>query len=330
MIRLLTLIVAIALLEACGAPAQSASDVEASLDSIDVSLESKLKLACDDLMDPEEPTIQGADIKTGDCKIDRSKVADYKTHGTMKFFEPESESVYDAGGDKTSLYRRSQLWLSHNLVELGAKGHCVLSKVDELKDALSGVGGDCDGSKSTKSSGGETDGISSGGDISNLFDIQIEPIGEPKIDLESGVVTGEVDLKVTGTVDVDAGLKYSAGGVGKNIAVVLKTVEKGSKNSLLKEIALVIILIPHAGDVYVDTMFGAHLANIGVEGIINGIIDDMLGEIVIGMMEKVILLDVVDTQANLVASSPSYSLIPEKKHYKKLSLSQYVQAHSLK
>ncbi len=283
-------------------------------------------------MSPEEPTIQGADIKTGDCKIDQSKVADYATHGTMKFFEPDTETVYDSGGDNTSLYRRSQLWLSHNLVELGAKGHCVLSKVDKLKDAIGGVNGACDGVNSTKSTAGGDGGgsILGGGGISNLFDIQIDPIGEPSVDLEAGLVTGEVDLKVTGTVDVDAGLKYTAGGVGKNVAVVLKTTRKGSKSSLLKEIALVIILIPHAGDVYVDTMFGTHLANIGVEGIINGVLDNMLGNIVIGIMEKVVLLDVVDAQANLVSSSPSYSLIPEKKLYKKMTLSDYVKEHSKK
>ena len=214
MIRLLIFTISLVLLEACGAPAQSASDVQASLDSIDVSLETKLKLACDDLMSPEEPTIQGADIKTGDCKIDQSKVADYATHGTMKFFEPETESIYDSGGDNISLYRRSQLWLSHNLVELGAKGHYVLSKVDKLKDAIGGVNGACDGKNSTKSQGGGDNGgglgsILGGGDVSNLFDIQIEPIGEPNIDLAAGVVTGEIDLKVTGTVDVDAGLKYT-------------------------------------------------------------------------------------------------------------------------
>ena len=44
-------------------------------------------------------------------------------------------------------------------------------------------------------------------------------------------------------------------------------------------------------------MFGTHLANIGVQGIINGILDNMLGNIVIGIMEKVVLLDVVDAQA---------------------------------
>ena len=61
-------------------------------------LETKLQLACSDSMNADEPTIQGADLKTGDCKIDQSKVANYETHGTMKFYEPDTETVYDSGG----------------------------------------------------------------------------------------------------------------------------------------------------------------------------------------------------------------------------------------
>ena len=115
---------------------------ESSLNSIPVSLQAKLSLACDALLSDNEPSIRGIDIKTGDCLIDESKVADYARHGTMVFHEPETESLYDASNqDNTSLYRRSSSWLSHNLVELGAKGHCVHLSVDELKDAFNGVGG---------------------------------------------------------------------------------------------------------------------------------------------------------------------------------------------
>ena len=329
--------------QACGAPAKSASDVQASLDSIDVSLETKLQLACSDLMNADEPSLQGADLKTGDCKIDQSKVANYETHGTMKFYEPDTETVYDSGGkDQMAIYRRGQIWLSHDLVELAAKGHCVLSKVDELKDAINGVNGECDGENSTKSSGGSGGGsdagsggggiggigsILGGGGLSSLVNIEIEPIGEPDMNLEAGVITGEVDVKISGAAEVDAGLRYSAGSVGRNIAVVLKTVRAGTKSSLLKNLSLAVIVIPHAGDVYVDAMFGAQLANIGVQGIINGILDDMLGGIVTGMMEKVILLDVVDPSANLVSSDISYSLLPEKKQYKKITLRDYINRH---
>ena len=332
--RVLLLPLLLIYIQSCGAPAKSSADVQSSLDSIDVSLTSKLDAACASILDGVEPSIAGTDIKTGNCQIDESKVADYATHGTMIFHEPETETLFDSGGDKTSIYRRGQLWLSHNLVELGAKAHCVLSKVDQIKDAVKGVNGACDGKNSVSSGGG---GESSGGigDIltggeGGLVNIDIEPVGEMDVNLAAGVVEGVVNLTITGAADIQATLKYAAGGAGKSIAVVLKTTETAPSTSLLRDLSLAVMIIPHAGDVYVDTMFGAHLANIGVSGVINGIIDTMLGDLIIGILEKVVILDVVDVQAGLVGpraqkDAMSFSLLPSNtKVYEKKTLLDYV------
>lgn len=258
------------MLTACGAPTKGASDVAGLFQGSGIALQDKATALCAELSKRSEaPTTQGMNIDLGGCGEAGKAALNYKEIDSFYFLGLDQNTPVENGVIHTKA--RAEIWLNKSL--LGLAG------------ALSGM-------LKKKEGGGNTGALSlpdsSGGkDISGLVTPKIEIIEEPKMNVEDLQFSMKIRLTLTGIVEADHIIAIDGKLIDNAIAVTIQTTEdRPIELSILKNFQAVILIIPHASDVYMDLFVDMNVHDIGAKSLFESQIKSFLGTGLKGVIDS--------------------------------------------
>lgn len=240
------------LLNGCGAPSKSAGDVAYLFEGESTTLQTKESDLCTSLQNRDEaPTVKNLSIDLGGC-VDAGKAAvDYKKVDGFYFVGLEN----DSSNDKELIHRsvRGQVWLNKSLLGFAS--------------AISGQ------LKKKAESGNNTGEVSlndsaKGQPLQNVAKTTITVIEEPIIDVKDLSFKGLINFKVTGIIEADHDIELNGRLIGNSFAVTIKTTQdRDYKQSIIKNFTAVILIVPHASDIYMDMFVDLNIHNPGLENL---------------------------------------------------------------
>ena len=252
------------LISACGAPSKSPSDVAGIFSQTD-SLEVRGASLCQELKSrTASPSVKDLSFSPTCNALGRDAVEILKRSELYVVGSKDVDPNADNGATYVSSKLRTQIWMNRSLVGLaGAIGNLLKSNQDfkggEIKAAAP----------------------KNGPDLSNLLPTRIDVSQPPQMDintlsfgLKAGLKIGEPDdLLINNDIEVSGQMINDA------IASTIKTVgEKKYEESLIHHFAAVVLVIPYAGDVYVDVELDiAFNKGSGLENILNTMLPQILG-----------------------------------------------------
>lgn len=258
------------MLTACGAPTKSASDVAGLFQGSGVSLQEKANSLCSALGKRTTPPM------TSDLNVDLGSCADA---GKAAVNLKEIDSFYFQGLDKNPpsaekvirTSARAEVWLNKSLLGL-ASG---LSSMMKKKQGGSNTG--------VLSLPDSTDGKG----LQGLVTPTIEVVEEPKMNVEDLEFSMKIRLILTGIVEADHIIAIDGKLIDNAIAVTVKTTEdRPFELSILQNFQAVILIIPHASDVYMDLFVDLNVHDIGAKKIFEGQIQSFLGTGLKGVIDS--------------------------------------------
>ena len=170
------------------------------------------------------------------------------------------------------IYTRGQAWLNASLLGLTARFAQRLESEEQSPFANAKAG----------------DLLELNGDgFGDIATVEIKFLKEPSLDVQNFSFDIALSVMISGIISVDADLDISAGILDRKIVAVGKTTRVGTE-SILKNLEFSFAIIPHAGDLYVDTFASIELLNIGL----TGLVQDQLNQIMATTLEST-LQDVV-------------------------------------
>jgi hypothetical protein len=256
----------------CGAPTKSAGDVKSLFEGPGTSLEDKVIGLCDKLKaNSEPPTLEGVNLNVDGCKDAGLAALNLKEIKEFSFIGLEGD-VPDKDAEKIiNRSVRAQVWLNKSIIGMAG---AIAKKLQQNKEA-----GDNAGFVSLPSSG-ETEGL---GDIATP---DVEVLEEPAFDLEKMSFSTAIHLKVTGAVEVDNVIRVAGGLIDNKFAVVVTSDgEQPYEKSLIRDFSAMILMVPHASDIYLDLFVNINLHNPGLESLIRSQITSFLGSSLKGVID---------------------------------------------
>lgn len=230
----------IAALVSCGAPMKSADDV-GSIFSDSSSLKSKVSDFCKVLngrtVDPNLTNIGLADSLCANAGDKYRNYDEIRGEGFLPFSEEKATgattSLTDANVETIGFQTRSELFLNRSLLELAQK---VFSSLDQKSNDVFKNGGNADAKD-------------------NALSLKI--INKPQFNKDTYEFSMEFQLISTrqqnGLVDVNNNYVVNGKVFDRKIAVSIKTTKPGDvKETIVREGKILIVMIPHAGDIYMD------------------------------------------------------------------------------
>ena len=220
----------------CGAHVQSAADVSAMFNEPAQTIAQKVTTVCQTLKNRvDEPSTKDISLPVlTNCEGgggNAVNVLSMTTVITQKLAPPT-----DDAGDKMLSSTRIQLWLNHPLLGLA-----------QLAGNLSKFRSQATSDKSPV-------------DASKAVAVDMKIGSDINLDLEKEIA-GSILIGVTtsGLVKADLTLKVGFAVFGQAIAAVLKSTKA---DGVVDDITAVILLVPHAGDTYLDLIMSVKLSNI--------------------------------------------------------------------
>lgn len=260
-LTLLTVLSAVVAVAGCGAPTKSAGEVSHLFDGEAASLQSKQNSVCRILESRDEaPTTKGLSVSLDGC-VDAGRAAlDYKKIDAFYF-----RGLEDIEAEKNSKVIRksvrSQVWLNKSLLGFAGAISKQLKKKAENGD----------------NTGEVTLSDSSGGGLQNVAKTKITVIKEPKIDPESFSFSTLINFNVSGIINADHDIQIDGRLIENSFAVTVQTTEdRKYEQSLIKNFSAVILIIPHASDIYMDLFVDLNIHNPGLETLVKSQIDSFL------------------------------------------------------
>lgn len=252
------------LIASCGAPTKSAADVGGLFNQDPVSLQEKMQSLCETLADrKKKPNLKNLKLNMNKCKdaglaaANLREMTEFKFMGLEeKFPEKDAEAVINRSV-------RTQLWLNRSLIAMGG---ILVKKLDQSKAS---------GTKKGKIELPEFSGTEG---ISGLIKPEIIILEEPAIDLKNMAFSTDVHVKVKGAAEIDNEISLAGGLIDNMLAVVVASKgEQPLEKSLLHSFSAVVLIVPHAGDIYVDLFVNLNINNFGLESGVKAQISNFLG-----------------------------------------------------
>lgn len=259
------------MLTACGAPTKSASDVAGLFQGSGVSLQEKTNALCNELAKRTQPPM------TSDLNVDLGGCADA---GKAAVNLKEIDSFYFQGLDKNPpsadkvirTSARAEVWLNKSLLGLASGLSSMMKKKK---------GGNNTGVLSLP------DGNAGGKGLQGLVTPTIEVIEEPQMNVEDLEFSMKIRLILTGIVEADHIIAIDGKLIDNAIAVTVKTTEdRPFELSILQNFQAVILIIPHASDVYMDLFVDLNVHDIGAKKLFEGQIQSFLGTGLKGVIDS--------------------------------------------
>ena len=242
---------------ACGAANKSASDVLSIFDGPAPTIQDKATSICQTLRQrTESPSTRDFALPVLDtCAGAGTQAVELNTMTGIKV----QKLQWGAGGEEEKLRTtvRMQLWLNRPLIGLTAMA------VNASKFTSGG--------NITKNLGMNVPDIG----IKDAIKFDMAVVEPLNLDITRGVLGSMVlGIKTTGLATIDAKLRMGFGVFDRAIAVVADTPDA---SGVLKDISIVMLVIPHANDTYFDMVMSVALADILED---NRIMDNMLPPII--------------------------------------------------
>lgn len=252
-------VIVLATLTACGAPTKSAGDVAHLFSGSGRSLGDKMSEICGTLRERSaSPSLQGITLTDDDCQAAGRAAQNYKQLTSFKFANVNTESINGTAGDKTvKITTRGQVWLNRSLIGLaGALGKSLENKAGTAGGAVT---------VADSPFGGE------------LVKPKIEVTDKIAFDKEAKEFSGGIKFRLEGAITVDNEIAVAGKIFEDAIAARIDTKEdRDYKDSLLKNMQAVVMIVPHAGDVYVDFSLQLEVHSIGTDAMIAGALQEAL------------------------------------------------------
>ena len=259
----------------CGAPTKSAGDVSSLFAGSSVSLQSKESSLCDSLGSRDAaPTTKDMHIDLGGCADSGKAALDYKKISSFYFTgldNPDSKSENGV----IHISARSQVWLNKSLLGLASSlGGLMKKKGAGDNTGLLNLPDSADGKQ-----------------ISGLVTPKIEMLEEPKMDLKTLQFSTKIHLTLDGIVKADHIIDIDGKLIDNMIAVTVQTTEDADlKTSILKNFQAVIMIIPHAGDCYLDLFVDLNVNDIGASKLIKDQVSSFLATGMKGVIDSLMQL----------------------------------------
>lgn len=245
----------------CGAPNKSAGDVAYLFESGSESLQSKENLLCKELQTRDTaPTVKNLKIDLDGCRDAGLAALDYKKADSFHFvgLDGDIESK-----DKEIIHRsvRSQIWLNKSLLGFAS---AISNQMKKKAESGANVG-------EVKLSD------SAAGKLQNIAQTKITVIKEPKIDLKDFSFNALINLNISGLIKGDHDIEIDGKLIENMFAVTIKTTEDRTfKQSLMQNFTAVILIVPHASDLYMDMFVDLNIHNPGLETLVTEQVDTFL------------------------------------------------------
>lgn len=239
------------LVAACGAPVESADQARAGLQASQPTLSDKVQALC--------AQVAGSP----DCTDPGSYALNLTGMKALQFAAKESSSIRIENDDVQRIHTRVEVWLNRDLLQLiGALAGVIANAKDDpsaLTKALStGDGSDVFG---------------------QLVQSQVQVTKAPEMDLLAGTFTTEVEIKMTGAVSADNRIAL-AGVLGADaFATTIESVGPPPPyaTSILRKISGLVLIVPYAGDVYLDMTLDLELYSLGLDSVVESSITSFIG-----------------------------------------------------
>jgi hypothetical protein len=249
-------------LTSCGAPNKSAGEVAHLFESGSESLQSKENSLCSQLQTRDTaPTLKGLRIDLDGCKDAGLAALDYKKVDGFHFIGLDG----DINSKDEKIIRRSvrsQIWLNKSLLGFASAISNQMKKKAERGDNTGEVKLD----------------DSAVGKLQNIAKTKITVIKEPKFDLENFSFNALINFNISGIITGDHDIEVDGKLIDNMFAVTIKTTEDRTfKQSLIQNFTAVILIVPHASDLYMDMFVDLNIHNPGLDTVVKDQIDTFLG-----------------------------------------------------
>ena len=254
----------------CGAPNKSAADVASLFTGTPVTLQDKVSSLCDSLNKrTEPPTLSGINLQLNGCNDAGLAALNYRDLTSFQFLGIDGDVP---PADKTQVIEkavRAQFWLNRNLLAFAS--------------ALS--------AKFAASAGG-TGALApqdSGKQLANIIKTELTQPQPFKFDTDKFEISGVLNIKASGIATVDNDIEIAGKLIDGAFGVTLKTTADADlKKSLIKSFNGVVLIVPHAGDIYLDLYVDLQVNNIGLASlfrqVISGLLYDNLKKLADGLL----------------------------------------------
>ena len=247
----------------CGAPTKSASEVKAIFEKDAVSLQDKVSSLCKKLETRErKPNLYGVDLPVDGCKEAGLAAANLKDVKEFTFIGLD-DTAAKSNDEIINRFVRGELWLNRTLIGMaGAIGQ----RMKAMQES-----GDNKGFISLP----DSEDTSALGD---LVSPDIEVLEEPEFDLSAFSFSTAVRLTVTGAVEVDHTIRVNGGLIDNKFVLVISTDgQQPFEKSLLRDFSALVLIVPHASDIYLDMYVNLNIHNVGFKGLVKDNITKFLG-----------------------------------------------------
>jgi hypothetical protein len=224
-------------------------------------LQSKENLLCNELQTRDAaPTVKNLNIDLDGCRDAGLAALDYKKADSFHFvgLEGDVESK-----DKEIIHRsvRSQIWLNKSLLGFAS---AISNQMKKKAESGANVG--------------EVQlSDSAAGKLQNIAQTKITVIKEPKIDLKDFSFNALINLNISGLIKGDHDIEIDGKLIENMFAVTIKTTEDRTfKQSLMQNFTAVILIVPHASDLYMDMFVDLNIHNPGLETLVTEQVDTFL------------------------------------------------------
>jgi hypothetical protein len=243
----------------CGAPAKSAGDVAYLFETPPGTLQDKVDGVCDELKSRDKaPTLSGLSINIDGCGNAGLMALNYSELDDFKFLGIENAD--DEKADEIRKTVRTQFWLNKTLLGFAS--------------SISG-----------KFTGGENkigivDGPPSDKKLDSLIKTELNQIEPFHFDSQSFELGALLNVKASGIAKIDNDIRIDGKMLNGSFAVVIQTTEdKPTKESMIKSIGGLILIVPYASDIYLDMYLDITVNNeSGLKSIFRRVITGVLSD----------------------------------------------------
>jgi len=243
-------LVAACILTACGAPIRPASEVGGIFRGEAATLDKKAEDLCTTLAARSEPpTTQALQVEMEGCQEPGQAAVNYAK--AEQFYFADLNSADARASDAVHKAVRGQVWLNKNLLDLAtlvgrAMGQKAGAKPGEIELPDSAIK-----------------------ELAGLVKPKLTLLEPPNLDMVTLTFSMLINIQIEGALVANHDIQIDGKVIGNAIAVTIATTkDQPFEVSLLKNFQSVVLVVPHASDVYVDAFIDVNVNRLGLDEVV--------------------------------------------------------------
>lgn len=264
----LLVVVSSALTLSCGARHQTADQVEAIFARPALTLTQKMQVICNTLSVAEQgPKLENVGFARDACSNPGKSAQNLSTTRDFSFTAVRADgqkfsSENPDPNQKNSLLKlqtRSQIWMNRSIINVAANVGSFIQNGDK-------------------------------NDPNEKKEITIDKLREPFFDDEQFYFISDMQINSSDSASIKINNKIRIEGkkVNNSIVASVRTLESAEfKNSLFKDMRILVFVIPHANDIYIDILIDIDVYGVGLTSILKREITESFSKIIDDLIKKV-------------------------------------------